>query len=380
MHFFGGIHEIYFPYVLAKPKLIAALILGGATGVLTNVIFDSGLRAPAAPGSIFAVLGMTASNSYVGVILSVVLSATVTFIVAAFLLRLDKNRDLDLASSTQRMEQMKGKSSIAGSLLTGAEAGPIRSIVFACDAGMGSSAMGASVIRNKIQATGHGDITVVNKAIANLTDDFDLVVTHQDLTERARQRSGSAVHVSVETFMDAPQYDEIVALIGQRQQVPVPAGAPTATAQAPEAVEEVPKGILADEAIVLEGQATSREGAIEEAGQLLVATGAVTTGYVTSMHAREKSVSTFVGNGLAIPHGTNEAKSEVSSTAVSFVRYPSGIDWDGQRVKFVIGIAGTDNDHLALLQRVTTVFLDEAAIDRLERAATVDEVKAILEA
>ena len=224
IHFFGGIHEIYFPYVLMKPKLILAMIAGGMTQIFVNVIFDSGLRAPAAPGSIFAVYANTASGSYVGVTLSVILGAAASFVVAAVLLKMDKTEEEgDLAAATASMEAMKGKQSIASSVLAGSATGAgaatatreIRNIVFACDAGMGSSAMGASVLRKKIQASGHPEVTVVNKAISNLTDDVDLVVTHQDLTDRAREKSPSAVHVSVDNFMGSRRYAEIVERVAQ---------------------------------------------------------------------------------------------------------------------------------------------------------------------
>jgi mannitol PTS system EIICBA or EIICB component len=230
IHFFGGIHEIFFPYVLMKPILILATIAGGATGILVLTIFDAGLRAPAAPGSIIAVLLQTASDSYFGVILSVLLAATVSFIVASIILKASKD-DLegDLAAATASMEAMKGKKSTVASALTAeAEAAhvspetvvhpgqhavatkPITNIVFACDAGMGSSAMGASVLRNKIKKAGFTDVSVVNLAIANLTDDVDVVVTHQDLTPRARTMAPSAEHVSVDNFMGSPRYDEVV--------------------------------------------------------------------------------------------------------------------------------------------------------------------------
>src|SRR5690606_8355053 len=121
------------------------------------------------------------------------------------------------AGATADMEQMKGKRSIASSALSGGgvatRTGSIDTIVFACDAGMGSSAMGASVLRRKIRAAGFPDVSVTNKAIANLADDVDLVITHQDLTERARQRTPSALHVSVEDFMGSPRYDEVVELL-----------------------------------------------------------------------------------------------------------------------------------------------------------------------
>jgi mannitol PTS system EIICBA or EIICB component len=226
IHFLGGIHEIYFPYVLMKPKLILAMIAGGMTGVAINVAFDVGLRAPAAPGSIFAVYAQTARGSYVGVTLAVFGAAAVSFAVASLLLKLDKSEDEgDLHAATTSMESMKGKQSIASTALAGGGGAStatatreIRSIVFACDAGMGSSAMGASVLRKKIEAAGHPEVTVVNKAIANLDDSYDLVVTHQDLTDRARQKTPSAVHVSVDNFMGSPKYDEIVTMVDEGNQ------------------------------------------------------------------------------------------------------------------------------------------------------------------
>ncbi len=401
IHFFGGIHEIYFPYVLAKPKLILAMVAGGMTQIFTNLIFGSGLVAPAAPGSIFAVLASTAQGSYIGVILSVILGAAATFIVAALLLKTDRSADEgDLSKATADMEAMKGKKSVASSALLGAGAGagagaasgPIHSIVFACDAGMGSSAMGASVLRRKIQAAGFSDVTVVNKAISNLTDDVDLVVTHQDLTARARQLTGSARHVSVDNFMGSPRYDEIVELL-QETNVPAAVGAGAGAAGgaglgaaagggAAAAVvgSDASDGdsVLATESIKLGGSARTMAEAIDEAGGLLIAAGAVDAAYVASMHDRERSVSTFMGNGLAIPHGTNEAKGSIRRTAVSFVRYDEGVDWNGKPATFVVAIAGAGDDHLTVLSRLAKVFGDKAEVARLEQAGSPEEVQEIL--
>ncbi|GMA39099.1 PTS mannitol transporter subunit IICBA [Mobilicoccus caccae] len=406
IHFLGGIHEIYFPYVLMKPKLLAAVILGGMTGVFVNVLFDVGLRAPAAPGSIIAIYLQTASDSYIGVTLSVLAATLVSFAVAAFLLKTDKSKDEgDLAAATADMEAMKGKkSSVAGSLTgagsTGEHTGPIHQIVFACDAGMGSSAMGASVLRKKIQQAGHDDVTVVNKAISNLTDTYDLVVSHQDLTPRARQRTGSAMHVSVDNFMNSPRYDEIVDLLARTNSpADVTAGAATAggasaagasaaastpsttasTTTASEPSERSDKNSpLPLEAIVLGGRADSRDAAIEEAGGLLVGQGAVGPKYVEAMHDREASVSTYMGNMLAIPHGTNEAKGEVNRTGLSFVRYDEPIDWNGQPVRYVVGIAGVGDDHLAILSQLAGVFLDDKKVAVMDRATTPEEIHDLL--
>lgn len=391
IHFFGGIHEIYFPYVLMKPKLIAATILGGMTGIFINVLFNSGLRAPAAPGSIISVYAQTASGSFLGVTLSVVCSCAVSFLVASLLLKTDRAaEEPDLAAATADMEAMKGKkSSVSGALLGGGAAGggtatavasgPITSIVFACDAGMGSSAMGASVLRRKVQKAGFGDVTVVNQAISNLTDTYGLVVTHRDLTDRARQKTPSAVHVSVDDFMNSPRYDEIVGLLERVNSEPdespateVPTPPPPAAAAAPQ------DDVLALDSIVLAGSATSSEAAITEAGQLLVAAGAVEPSYVDAMHEREKSVSTYMGNGLAIPHGTNEAKGAIRRTGISFVRYPEPVDWNGKPAEFVVGIAGAGNDHMTLLTQIAHVFLDKDEVARLRQAQTPEEVKAVL--
>ncbi len=223
IQFFGGIHEIYFPYVLMKPALLLAVIAGGMSGVATNVLFQTGLRAPASPGSIISVLIQTASDSYIGVILSVLISAGVSFLVAAIILRASRKRDIaagnagDLSAAVAATEAHKGKkSSVLGGLGSGAsESGTttatrVETIIFACDAGMGSSAMGASVLRNKIKKAGIDGVTVTNEAIANLTGDADLVITHQDLTDRAREKSPNSEHVSVDNFMNSPKYDEVV--------------------------------------------------------------------------------------------------------------------------------------------------------------------------
>ncbi|WP_337459126.1 PTS mannitol transporter subunit IICB [Microbacterium sp. KHB019] len=237
IQFLGGIHEVYFPYVLAKPMLILGLMAGGATGVATNMIFQSGLVAPAAPGSIFAVLIQTAPGSHLGVICSVVFSAAVTFAICAPILLASRKRDIaaeaatgdPLAAAIAKTEANKGKSSstlsnlaatatATGAAATAVATAPIQNIVFACDAGMGSSAMGASVLRNKLKKAGIEDVTVTNAAIANLDGTADLVITQQQLTDRAKGKSPNSIHVSVDNFMNAPQYEEVVEMVREQKE------------------------------------------------------------------------------------------------------------------------------------------------------------------
>jgi PTS system mannitol-specific IIC component len=137
--------------------------------------------------------------------------------------------------------------------------------------------------------------------------------------------------------------------------------------------------VLDDEAVVLAGSARTRDEAITEAGRLLVASGAVEPSYVDAMHERERSVSTHMGNLLAIPHGTNAAKAAIRHTAVSFVRYPEGLDWDGSPVEFVVGIAGAGDDHLKLLSRLAGIFTDDDQVQGLRAARSAAEVREVLE-
>ncbi|WP_412099426.1 PTS mannitol transporter subunit IICBA [Corynebacterium aurimucosum] len=384
IHFFGGIHEIYFPYVLMRPQLLIAAIGGGMTGVAVNTIMDVGLRSPAAPGSIIAIYGTVASDSYLGVTIAVAASAAVSFAIAAPILKLTKGAD-DLEKATADMEAMKGKkSSVAGALSAkSAEDAPkIRNVVFACDAGMGSSAMGASVLRNKIKEAGFGNVvTVTNSAINNLKDEYDLVVVHEDLAERAKPATPSALHVTVDNFMASPRYDEVVDLI-RKQQSGNTAAATEAAVQrdiASEESESAGSEVLSADTIVLDGHASSRDEAIDAAGALLVSAGAVDQTYVDSMHEREKSVSTFMGNGLAIPHGTNEAKDSIKKSAVSFIRLDEPVDWGGKPATFVVGIAGADGSHLKTLAKIAKIFGKADTVEQLENATTKEEILAIFE-
>ncbi|MCT1477975.1 PTS sugar transporter subunit IIA [Microbacterium sp. p3-SID336] len=122
----------------------------------------------------------------------------------------------------------------------------------------------------------------------------------------------------------------------------------------------------------------TRDDALQEATDILVSVGAVTPAYVDAMRAREETVSTFMGNGLAIPHGTNEAKDAILASALSVVRYDGGVDWDGERATFVIGIAGVGDEHLEILSRIAILFSEEDDVAKLAAAQTPEELYALL--
>ncbi|MGM7721376.1 PTS mannitol transporter subunit IICB [Metabacillus sp. Hm71] len=224
IHFLGGIHEIYFPYILMKPMLILAAIAGGISGVFTFTVFNTGLVASPSPGSIIALLAMTPKGNYTGVILGVLVAAAVSFAVASLILKTSKQKEEDITAATEKMESLKGKKSAVSSTLT-AEVAPetaeaktveefdfknVKKVIFSCDAGMGSSAMGASILRNKVQKADIKDVEVTNTSINNIPNDADIVITHKDLTDRAKAKLPNAHHVSVDNFLNSPKYDEIV--------------------------------------------------------------------------------------------------------------------------------------------------------------------------
>lgn len=128
---------------------------------------------------------------------------------------------------------------------------------------------------------------------------------------------------------------------------------------------------------IVPGGAT-RDDAIRAAGRILVDAGAVDPSYIESMLERESSVSTYMGNWLAIPHGTNEAKDLIRRSAMSLLRYEEPIDWGGEPARFVVGIAGLENEHLEILSKIAIVFSDDEQVDRLLAAGSSDELVAVL--
>jgi PTS system mannitol-specific IIC component len=215
IHFLGGIHEIYFPYVLMNPVLILAMIGGGFSGVLTLSIFGGGLIAPASPGSIFAELMMTPKGAYFANIAGILVGGGVTFLLSMVLLKAFGKDESDLDAAQESIRSLKAESkgqsveetTIARSFVPSA----VKKIIFACDAGMGSSAMGATKLRKKLQAAGLTGITVVHSPVSEVPADADVIVVHKELKERAAASNPKARLVPITDFLSAPEYDQLIA-------------------------------------------------------------------------------------------------------------------------------------------------------------------------
>lgn len=394
IHFFGGIHEIYFPYVLMNPRLILAVILGGMTGVFVMNLFHAGLVSPASPGSIFAVLLMTPKSSLIGVILSVASATVVSFIVSALLLKRTRIGDDDeLESATKKMRNMKtqSKSSSVNSINKDASINlaQVHNIIVACDAGMGSSAMGAGVLAKKVRDAGLLDITVTNMAINDLPENVDIVITHRDLTQRAKSFAPNAIHISLTNFLDSQTYNDLVTnLIAKKNPKAANDGhliKQTIVAANDESYDitehEEALFTLSAKHIHLNLAAENKTQAIRFVGQKLVEGGYVEPEYIEAMLAREKLTPTYLGESIAVPHGTIEAKDRVLKTGIVICQYPKGVQFGEEPdeiARLVIGIAAQNNEHIEVITRITSALDEDGVIERLCETQDVQEVLEIL--
>lgn len=224
IHFFGGIHEIYFPYILMNPILIIALIIGGMSGVLTTLILKGGLIAVPAPGSIIAMLAVTPKGGFIATIGSVLISAIITFLLSSIFVKkshseenleeaIEKSKsNKSLNSNDTKNKEKNIISQINEMTLEEALKNNIKinKIVVACDAGMGSSAMGATILKKLATEKGIENITIVNSAISNLDDSADIIITQKSLTALAKEKMPNKIHLSINNFMDKNFYKEVL--------------------------------------------------------------------------------------------------------------------------------------------------------------------------
>lgn len=369
IHFFGGIHEIYFPYVLMNPKVIIAPIVGNMCAIAWFSFTGAGLTSAASPGSIIAFLSMTPSDLMLTNIIGVAIAAGVSFAIATPLVRTMAAADLDQAS--QQMRDMKGSAEAA--VISDTQGGKI---VFACDAGMGSSAMGATRFRNRVKAE-RPDLTVEHSSVDTVPADASIVVCQRVLSERARKSAPQAQIVTIDNFLDDPALDALYTSLTQLshaaeliETTPAPAPAP---------VEEERPSLAIERADVRLGvPSVGREQCIRDSGALLVQRGCVSEPYVDAMVERDRLTSVYIGMGIAIPHGTNDAKEAVEKTGVVLQQYPDGVDFDGEKAYLVFGIAGRGEEHLEVLANICRILEDESVLERMKTTDDVDWVVDVL--
>ena len=372
IQFVGGIHEIYFPYVLMNPIVILGPMIGNVCGIFTLSMLNGGLVAAASPGSIIAEMLMTPKGGYVANIAGIAVAAAVSFAISVFLLKFF-GKDASLAEAQAQVAASKAASKgQAVESTTGASVDihSVKKIVFACDAGMGSSAMGATMLRNKLKDAGITGIEVIHHPVSEIPGDCQIVVTHHELSGRAAQRAPQARIVPIHNFMGAPEYDALVnELLAARK-----GGAAPAPAEAPKAQAAAPAGdtLLERKNIVLGCTPVTPEEAIRACGRRMVESGYVDEAYIQGMLDREASFSVAIGSHVAIPHGTNDVKPLIKRTGVVVMTYPEGIDWNGDKVKLVVGIAAKGEEHLEVLGRIVAIASTDEDTDKLVASADAE--------
>lgn len=384
IQFFGGIHEIYFPYILARPVLIVAAIAGSAAGLLFFSLSDAGLVAPASPGSILSVLAMAPKGKTLIVLLGVVISAAVSLVVAAPFIRRASKTETEGDPAVGKLPQ-----STAG-ISPHAAGRPVRKVIFACDAGMGSSALGATRFRKRLRDAEIG-VAVGNSAADRIPSDADVVICQSVLAERIAAAAKGAELIVIDNFLSDPGLDALFARLAETTPSCGVSGSRSAQSALscdqsglrdaaadsdpkPEETAFAPKDAAPDGAILQPGNiriglpAEPKEEAIRRAGELLVAGGYARPEYVDAMLRREELATTCLGMGLAIPHGTSDAKERVLRSGIVILQYPDGVDFDGEKAHLIVGIAGVGDEHLEILARLSASFEDEELLQRLMTA------------
>ena len=371
IHLLGGIHEIYFPYILMNPVVIVAPILGNMAAILWYTITDCGLVGPASPGSIIAYLMVSPGSDLVKVLIGVVIAAGISFVVASPIVKMAGGRSLEEAQNemASMKQAAKGETTVPGTIERSEE---VKKIIFACDAGMGSSAMGATKFRNRIK-NDRPDITVSNTSVDTIPADCDIAVVQTTLAARAKKAAPQAQLITIGNFLADPALDALYVQLTTGDAPAAPAGENTDIL-----IPDTPikKQVIVADGIRLGQKPVTKEEAIQAAGELLVKLGYVDESYVEAMQERERLVSTYMGMGVAIPHGTTQAKGTVKKTGIVFLQYPEGVDFGAEKAQLVFGIAGIGDEHLDLLGKLCTLLEDPALLETLK---TTDDVDWVLE-
>ena len=372
IHFLGGIHEIYFPYVLMNPAVIIAPIVGNIAAIFWFSLTGCGLVAPASPGSIVAFMSMSAPGTQIMTLIGVAIAAAISFLIAAPIVRRADVKDLSAAQA----EVSGMKAAAAGTAAAAVTSGFGDKIIFACDAGMGSSAMGATRFRNRIKLD-RPDCIVEHSSVDEVPADANIVVVQRNLAPRAQACAPNAQFVIIDNFLADPALDQLYTdLVAQSAAAGV---GEIADGTAPAKAETAASAIAIDrDGIKLGCPSVTKEEAIQASGELLMAHGAVDADYVAAMQERERVQTVYMGMGVAIPHGTNDVKDSVKKTCVTLHQYPDGIEWGGEKAYLVFGLAGANGEHLQVLANIAKALEDEDVVEKMKTTTDVDWLLSVL--
>ncbi|WP_332698325.1 PTS sugar transporter subunit IIA [Halalkalibacter lacteus] len=329
----GGIHEVYFPYVLMKPILLLPVIAGGTCGIAFFQFTNVGLVTTPSPGSIFLLVVLAPKMDMFFVFGGILISAAVSFSIAFFLL---KNVDLTLPQANENMTEnqpMKNKEKPSASAESSFTNKTIGKIIFACDAGMGSSATGAALLKRRAKEA-NLQVTINHAAVDEIPKGTDMVVTHKNLKQRAHKAAPNSIVVALDTFTDMNVYDELMITIKSH-------------------MEEKP--VIKEEQLMLDCKVSSKVEAIKMIGKRMEELGFVTSDYIDEMLKRESLMSTYIGNGVALPHGLNSKSTKIITPGIVIAQFQEGIQYDHEIAYILIGIAGAGDQQVRILSSIATL-------------------------
>lgn len=361
----AGIGEVYFPFVLANPIMIFATMGGLATSLFLLVVLGGGLVGMPSPGSLINIAIMTPKDAAVANVVAITAGFAVALLIGSFILKIvgSPEEEADLAVAGVNMGNKESRPNERSSVRKPSIGGAIRYIIVACDSGMGSSAMGASVLKNRLQKEGYKDITVKNSSASQIDPAADMIITLEGLIERARisvDNEGKEF-LAINNFLKEADYDQAMEVIEERNG------------------KEKGKPILSEDNIALNVKVKDKEEAIRYAGKILNDNGYTSPKYIEHMLEREKRFSVYIGNHLAIPHGIESSDPEIYTSGLSVLQVPEGVDFgDGNTAYVVIGIAGKDGTHLSMLSNIALICAEEENIEKMRYAKNKKEIMEIL--
>ena len=350
IQFFGGIHEIYFPYILLNPQLLIAAIIGNTVSIMIFLIFNTGLISLASPGSIFSIMMLSYKGDILKNLLGVFGGAIVSFFIATILLKRKYRKNVDININKKNKNELNF------------DIKSIKKIVFACDVGMGSSAMGARNFINKIKGF-KLDIEVINSSISNIPSDSDIIITHKGLLGGIKKDINKSKIICIENFLE----DDTLELLYEKFKK-------ECNSNVDNTYHIQSNELLNEKNILLNLENESKEEAIIRAGNLLFNNGYVGYEYINSMLEREKRISTYIGYGVAMPHGTEFGKEQVKRAGIVVLQYPEGINFGGQKAYLLIAIAAKGEEHLEILSNIAQALGDVEAIENLKTTKNSQDV------
>ncbi len=352
IQFFGGIHEVYFPYVLKNLFLIFPLILGGMTGTYIFSLLNLGLSSPASPGSVLTIMALAPRGDSLLIFMGILFSSMVSFLTASITLKITDRRSPSILIK---------KDAIPEEVILPKT---VSRIAVVCDAGLGSSVMGANILKREVKNRGLS-IEVLHSSMRNLEPEFDIVITHEKLVHRIDELGYDFLCLVLDDFVDTDLYKNLVDKLSKDR--PQEEAKELQVAKTPDFLERsgIHTGL----------ESVTYEEAIRAIGKKLTELGYTDEKYTKAMLDREAMFSTYIGNHVAIPHGTVEQQVHVSNPGIVIFQYPDGVKFkNGGLAHLIIGIASKPNTHVDIVSYIADIIEDEELIDHLYKTDDPNEI------